>query len=203
MLWCYDDAIVTDLRKSFNSLTDTEPVVCVVPPEAIISIAAQLQDDKIKFPLVAVNRSDNIPIDNNLINFTRAHSGVPTVFDKAKNEFYFEKAVPVKLEYELVVMSTNTADVDELVRELIFKYTTQYFLTIQTPYESKRNIRFGVRINPEDEIQRYSTTSDYLQEGKLHSAGIRLYVDGAVLLTYTPVKLRRMEVELDVDNLIK
>ena len=201
MLWAYDNAIVEDLRTSFNTEANAEPVVCVVPPENIISIAAQLQDDKIHFPMIAVSRQDNIPIDNSLVNFTRMHEGVPTVFDKEKNELYFERAVPVKLEYTLVCISTNTADIDEIIRELIFKYTMQYFLTIDTPYESKRKIRFGIRINPEDEIEWYSKTSDYLNEGKLHSASIHLYVDGAVLLTYVPVKLRRLQTELVTDSI--
>lgn len=200
MLYCYDNKIVEDLRQSFNHNTSADPVVCVVPPENIISIAAQLQDDKIHFPLIAVSRDDNIPIKKELNNFTRAHSGVPVVFNNETNELYYEKVLPVDLKYKLVCMSTNTADVDELIRELIFKYVTQYFMTIQIPYESKRKIRFGVHVDVDEEIEWYSTTSDYINEGKLHSAGINLYVDGAVLVTYTPVKLQRLEPGVDIKN---
>lgn len=200
MLWAYDNAIVEDIRESFNQDTTVGPVVCVVPPENIVSIAAQLQDDKIHFPMIAVSRSDNVPVNSDLLNFTRLHEGVPTVFDKESNIIYHEKAMPVKLEYTLVCMATNTADIDELIRELIFKYTSQYFLTLQVPYESKRKIRFGVRIDPTEEIERLTSSSDYIQDGKLHSAGIKLYIDGAVMLTYTPVKLRRLVTEIDVAN---
>lgn len=196
MIWLYDKVIVDDLRSSFDSDAVDTPVVSVVPPEDVVSIAAQVQDDKLHFPIIAVTREEATPIDSDLTNFTRMHKGVATVFDSEKNELYFEKAIPVKLSYNLVCMSTNTADIDELIRELLFKYTSQYFLTIQVPYESKRKIRFGVRVNPEDEITWYSTTSNYLQEGKLHSAGIHLYIDGAVLLHYTPVKLRRVTHEV-------
>ena len=198
MLWVYDSAIVEDLRKSFQSASEADPVVCVVPPENILSIAAQLQDDKIRFPLIAVTRQDSTPIDNTLLNFTRSHEGVPAVFDKETNTLFHEKAMPIKLEYTLACMATNTADIDELVRELLFKYTSQYFLTITVPYESKRRIRFGVRINPDEEIERYTTSADYSQSGKLHSAGIKLYIDGAVLLTYTPVKLKRTDYTIEV-----
>lgn len=200
MLWRYDNAIVKDLKESFNTTREDNPVVSVVPPEDVVSIAAQLQDDKIRFPIVAVARERNTPIDSRLTNFTRMHHGVATVFDKETNQLYFEKSAPIKLEYTLVCMSTNTADVDELIRELIFKYTSQYFLSIDVPYESKRKIRFGVRMDPEEEIEWYSTTSEYINEGKLHSAGIKLYIDGAVLLTYTPVKLRRFAEEIGIEN---
>lgn len=200
MLYLYDNAIVEDLRDSFNVTDSGKPVVCVVPPEDIISIAAQVQDDEIHFPMIAVARENNIPVDNELSNFTRLHQGVATTFDNVNNEIYYEKAIPLKLSYNLVCMGTNTADVDELLREIMFKYTSQYFLSIDTPYESKRKIRFGVRVNPEEEIEWYSTTSNYLQEGKLHSAGIRLYIDGAVYLHYTPQKLRRFSTEIGIKN---
>lgn len=196
MLYLYDDAICDDLRESFNEGVVGQPVVSVVSPENITSIAAQVQDDLIHFPLVAVEREKETPIDARLTNFTRSHKGVATVFDSKTNMLYFEKSIPIKLSYNLIVMSTNTADIDEILRELIFKYTQQYFLSIKVPYESKRRIRFGIYMNQDQNIEWYSTSSNYLKEGTLHSAGIHLDIDGAVLLTYTPVHLRRIKHEV-------
>lgn len=196
MLYLYDDAICDDLRESFNEGVVGQPVVSVVSPENITSIAAQVQDDVIHFPLVAVEREKETPIDARLTNFTRSHKGVATVFDSKTNMLYFEKSIPIKLSYNLIVMSTNTADIDEILRELIFKYTQQYFLSIKVPYESKRRIRFGIYMNQDQNIEWYSTSSNYLKEGTLHSAGIHLDIDGAVLLTYTPVHLRRIKHEV-------
>ena len=200
MIWVYDDAIKADLESSFDKDKYGNPVVSVVPPDDIISIAAQVQDDKIHFPLIALSRPDSIPVDNDRMNFTRLHKGIATVFDKEKNNIYYEKVLPIKLSYTLACMGTHTADVDELIRELIFKYTSQYFITIQIPYESKRKIRCGLRIDPNEEIQQLSTTSNYLNEGKLHSAGITLHVDGAVMISYTPEHLRRLETQVSVKN---
>jgi hypothetical protein len=197
MLHIYDDAIVEDLKKSFNQDEYGNCVVSVVKPEDVLSIAAQVQDDKIHYPLVALSREDNIPIDSDRMNFTRLHTGVATVFDKKSNMIYYEKVVPIKLQYTLACIATNTADVDEMIRELFFKYTSQYFITLQIPYESKRKIRCGLRIDPNDNIEQYSTTSNYLQEGKLHSAGVTLHVDGAVMVHYTPQHLRRFEFQTD------
>ena len=200
MIWVYDNAVVDDLKKSFDQDEYGNCVVSVVPPEDVLSIAAQVQDDKIRYPIIALSRGDAVPINNDLVNFTRLHKGIATVFDNDTNNIYYEKAVPLKLQYTLVCMGTNTADVDEIVRELFFKYTSQYFITIQIPYESKRKIRCGLRIDPSEEIQQYSTTSNYLQEGKLHSTGITLHVDGAVMIHYTPEHLRRLGTQVDVKN---
>lgn len=198
MLWLYDNAICEDLRNSFDIGANQKPVVAVVPPEDILSIAAQVQDDKISFPVVAVEREKETPVNTSLTNFTKMHLGVTAVFDNETNNYYQEKSIPVNLAYNLVVMSTNTADIDEIIKELVFKYISQYFLTIRIPYESKRKIRFGVKLDTSRDIQWYSTTSNYLQEGKLHSAGIRLIIDGAVLLSYTPIKLRRMDADVEI-----
>ena len=198
MIWVYDNAIVDDLKKSFTHAPGEDPVVSIVPPDDVISIAAQVQDDKIRYPLIALTRDSNIPVDTDRWNFTRAHKGVATVFDKEHNLIYYEKITPIKLEYTLACIATNTADVDELIRELLFKYSSQYFLTLTIPYESKRKIRFGVRVNPDEDVEYYSTTSNYLNEGKLHSAGIKLHIDGAVLVNYTPAKLKRLDTEVGV-----
>lgn len=198
MIWAYDSAIVEDLRNSFSTEPGQDPVVSIVPPEDIVSIAAQAQEDKIRYPMIAITRDNNMPIDTERWNFTRAHKGIATVFDTKDNMIYYEKATPVQLQYTLVCISTNTADVDELIRELLFKYTSQYFLTVTIPYESKRKIRIGVRVNPDDDIEYYTTTSNYLEEGKLYSAGIKLHIDGAVLISYTPSKLRRFDTEVGV-----
>ena len=188
------------MKKSFDHDEYGNPVVSIVPPEDVISIAAQVQDDKIRYPLIALTRSDNIQIDSEQTNFTRLHRGVATVFDAKTNNLYYEKVVPIKLQYTLVCMATNTADVDEMIRELFFKYTEQYFVTVQIPYESKRHIRCGLRIDPNENIQQLSTTANYLQEGKLHASGITLHVDGAVMAHYTPVHLRRTEFQTELKN---
>ena len=131
MIYLYDDAIVDDLRKSFQVPDgSSEPVVKVVDPEGIPSLAAQVQEDKIQFPIIALKRRPGVTIDTDRTNFTRIKKGVQSVIDPATNQLYYEKAVPIVLEYEMSVLATRTADQDELVRELLFKYTSMYFLTI-------------------------------------------------------------------------
>ena len=140
MIYLYDNAIVKDLEQSFNYGNTGKPVVKVVAPENIIGIAAQIKNDEITFPLVALNRDSNTTIDNNRYNFTRAKRGVPAVIDTDTNMLYSEKAIPIDLKYEMTILTTNTADMDEMIKELLFKYTSQYFMTIELPYEAKRRI---------------------------------------------------------------
>lgn len=101
------------------------------------------------------------------------------------------------MNYTLAILASNTADMDELCRELIFKYTSMYFLAIDTPYESKRRIRFGIRIDLSDTIDRISSQGEYMRNGQLYQTNVPLVCDGAVLLTYTPAHLRRINYETE------
>lgn len=201
MLYLYDKALVSDLERSFNPMSVPNPVVRVVDPESVIGIAAQLQNDEISFPIVAVIRGKDIPIDTSLTNFTRMHKGVCTVMDTETNTLYYEKSIPIKLSYSITVLTTNTADMDEIVRELLFKYVQMYFLTIKLPYESDRKARFGVRINA-DGISRSSAVVEYLGSGQIYQTIIPVECDGCVMLHYTPVHLKRVgyDVETSVNS---
>lgn len=202
MLYLYDNKICEDLRLSFNSDNVDDVVVKVVEPENIVGLAAQIKEDKVTFPIVAVSRDPDTPIDSDRINFTRSHFGVATVFDKETNNIYYEKVIPIKLSYKMTLLTTNTVDMDELVKEMLFKYLQMYFLTIKLPYECNRKIRFGIKIDPDSEISRQSGNVEYIQQGKLYQTVIQLRCEGAVLVSYTPQHLKRLSTEIEpVDNL--
>ena len=96
------------------------------------------------------------------------------------------------MSYNLTVLTTNTTDMDELVKELLFKYTNMYFVVISLPYECKRQIRFGVTL-ADDTIERSSSSSEYLTSGQLYQSIIHLKCEGCVLVSYTPAKLQRID----------
>lgn len=196
MLYKYDNAIVDDLKRSFNPENVPNPVVSVVSPDQIIGLSAQLQNDSIKLPIIALTRNQE-QIDSSRTNFTSMHRGVATVIDNETNELYHEKVIPITLSYNLTIITSNTADMDEMIRELMFKYINMYFLTIKLPYESNRKIRFGVSLSKDSEIDRTSGVSEYRSEGKLYQSILTLNCEGAVLVSYTPVKLKRLEYEID------
>ena len=198
MIYLYDNAIVEDLQKSFNKDT-VNSTVKVVSPENFAELVAQMQQDTVTFPVIALSRADTISIDSRLNNFTRCQKGVVSVLDPKTNELYYEKSYPIKLSYDLSVFTTNTADMDELLKELIFKYTAMYFLTVKLPYECARKIRFGVSIDSDYGIEKQSSSSEYIQEGHIYQSTVRLVCDGCVIVSYTPAKLSRMITEVDFE----
>lgn len=186
MLWIYDEAIVKDLSGCIDPGGRANNTVKMMGEDGMIGVFAQLQEDRISFPAIYLQRHQETPLDQSRYNFTRMHKGVPAVFDSERNDIYLEKAVPIELKYDLHALTTNTADMDELIRELLFRYSSMYYITTEVPYESKRKIRFGVAINPDTSIRSSSTSSEYIQTGKLYESIIELECQGAVLLNYTP-----------------
>lgn len=203
MLYIYDNALTEDLLDSFNPERIPNPVVKVVDPESAIELAAQIQGDQISFPIVALFRNQSVQIATDRWNFTRLHNGVGAGFDNDTNNFFNERALPVDLKYTLTILTTRIADMDEIVRELIFKYTTMYFIDVVLPYEVPRKSNFGVQIVPGTEINYSSTTNQYNKSGKLYQAEIPLVCEGTVLVSYTEQKLQRAVMELGEDYVVE
>jgi len=172
--------------------------VKAVSSESILQLVAQIKEDEIEFPVVALVRSPNYQLDSARMNFTMRQQGIQSVMDTETNEIFQERSLPVTLSYSLTILATNTIDMDELERELLFKYTSMYFLSINLPYEADRKIRFGIEVDFDQDIDRSSTTGEYLAEGKLHQTVIPLKCQGAVLVHYTPFKLKRTEVGYEI-----
>lgn len=198
MLYLYDEAIVEDLEHSFNSDV-AHPVVKVFSPDQIIGLIAQVHDDNIQFPFITLERPNDASINSQLSNFARMHRGVNALFDEETNNIWNERAIPINLEYTLSVFTTNQYDMDEIMRELIFKYISMYFLKIEIPYESKREISFGVIIDQSDGISKKSDASDYTESGQIYQSSITLRCEGCVLIHYTPVHLKRNVARLEVN----
>lgn len=184
MIWLYDEAICNDLNDSLGSGD-----VRVIDPEGAVDIIAQIKDDNIKFPIVVLTRDTDYEIDTSRANFTLAHFGVPASIDLETNKIYNERVLPINLKYNLTVLATNTADMDELMKELVFKYIHMFFLTVKLPYESNRKIRFGISIEPGTTISQSSGSVEYLKTGKLYQSIIPLTCQGCVLVSYVPHQL--------------
>jgi hypothetical protein len=189
MLYLYDRAISDDLKASLTDATNKH--VFITDADNYQGILSQIQNDEITYPLVLLHREEDAPIKTDLMNFTRYKFGVPCVFDNVKNDVYYERALPVDVQYTLRILSTNVADTDELARELMYKYISMYFLTIQAPYESDRKLRFGIQFDMDYGIKKESGSFDYLASGALYQSTLHLKTQGCVMLTYTARHLQR------------
>ena len=196
MIYLYDTAIAKNLSDSIRASSGMTDVVKVIDKAGMIQLIAQIKEDQINFPLICLTRHSDTPLDTDRANFTRIHKGVAASYDPDTHNIYYEKSIPIKLEYDLTILGTTVADVDELLREVMFKYTNMYFLDIDLPYEAKRKMRFGVVIS--GDATRNSGSFEYLSSGALYEAVIPLRCEGAVLVHYTPKHIERMILDNNV-----
>ena len=199
MIYKFDEAIVNDLKRTIDPEGGANPNVVCITIDNYQSTLAQMQEDKITYPIILLIRDDDIPVKTDLMNFARYKRGVPAVIDPKTNNVYYERALPIDLRYTLQILSTNVADRDEIAREIFFKYESEYFLHIETPYEVKRKIRFGVQIDRSYGMKNASSVSEYLSDGKLYTTTMALLTDGCVMLHNTA---RHLKVErIDTKNI--
>ena len=200
MLYLYDRAIVDDIKSSINS-QNANPNVVIADAETYTGIISQMQEDTITYPLILVSRDEDMPIITELWNFPRAQFGIPAAFDNKTNTVYYEKSIHVDLQYTLRIISTSTADTDELARELFYKYLSQYYLVIQLPYESDRKVRFAIEVDLGYGIKRESGNFEFLKNGTLFQSTIHLKTNGCVYLSYSPHHLQRQVLSQDIEIL--
>ena len=185
MLYLYDEAIQKDLAQCINPDADMNSIVKVMDSAGVFGLISQMQEDRVTFPLICLFRNEDTPIDTTRTNFTAMKKGFPSVIETETQMLYLERCLPIKLSYTMKILATNTADSDELLRELLFRYLSTYFITMQLPYESDRTIRFGVTIDT-DSIRKESGNLEYITEGSLYETSFVLNCEGAVLLNYVP-----------------
>ena len=192
MLYLYDSAVIDDLKRTIDPEGEANPSVIMCTVENYQDIVAQMHEDKITYPLIILIRYDDMSIKKDYRNFTRAMKGVPAEFDTKTNNVYYERAVPVDLQYTMYILCTNVADRDEIAREIYFKYLSMFYLHIETPYEAKRRIRFGIQIDEDAGINNESGAAEYTQTGAIYQTQLTLKTHGCVWLHYTP---RHLQIE--------
>ena len=202
MIYKYDSALVEDMKRTIDPDGGANPNVMCITIDQYQSVIAQLQEDKISYPIILLIRDDDIPIKTDLMNFVRYKKGVPAVIDPKTNNVYYERALPIDLRYTIQILTTNVADRDEISREIIFKYESEYYLHIESPYEVKRKMRFGVQIDRTFGIKNDSASSEYLAEGKIYITMMELLTDGCVMLNNTPrhLKVTKMSKDIGIEN---
>lgn len=202
MIYLYDNAFVDDIKRTLDPDGGANPNVLCITIDQYQSVLAQLQEDKITYPLILLIRDDDMPIKKDGINFTRAKRGVPVGIDPVTNMVYYERAVPVDLRYTMQILSTNVADRDEIARELFFKYESEYYLHIDLPYEIKRRLRFGVHVDKDFGIQNSSNASQYIEKGSIYQSTIEILTDGCVWIHNTArhLKVERMSKNIKIEN---
>ena len=176
MMTLYDKSIVNALMRRFNQDASQGVVVNIISPEYIEGLDSQIREGKCRFPVVALVRKDMpYSIDTGRTIYTTIPKG--KVYTQADVKNYYtepEGFVPIKQPYSLTVLTTDTAQMEAIVKAIQELLSNMKFLSIDHPTRANEKIRFGVVVDSTREIQKSSS-------GQMHQTIIPLSCEGGVI----------------------
>lgn len=176
----YDDAVVEKFKELFG--TDK---MFIIPPERAKDTIAQIEKDSVNFPLVSLDRK-GFTIRDSAINWSASRMGLAdSITDDGKANIMH--VIPIKINYQLDVYTTDRVSCDEILRELIFYFTLHPTLMVKIPYGLNTKHKFNLFFNPD--IEDNSDTISHIEKGVLYRYTANLYTDDAYLFANTPVDL--------------
>lgn len=169
----YDVAIIEDLRQILQ-----DDRIHIVPPENFFRLLARIDNDKVEFPAISVVRrgwslSDSHP---HMMKF----DGTLLSHDNEANEYIRLQAIPISISYQMDVWTKTRLENDNIMRELIFYYSTHPTLNVKVPYGQKTyyhkfNVFFDSDIEDNSDIANHMNTGEYFRQT------ISFYTDDAYL----------------------
>ncbi len=184
-VYAYDMSIIEDLRTRFNRDKDGKPMtndkVYVTPTENVFNIIGDLSDDKIKMPLISLQRN-GWSLANKKPQYM-TFSGYPIKEDYDKDGVIDKisriQAIPISINYQLDVWTTNRITNDAIMREIIFYYTQRPTLLVKIPYGLDYVHDFNIFFD--NDIEDNSDIVDHVNRGQYFRQTIGIYTDDAYL----------------------
>lgn len=171
-VYLYDDAIIKDLRRITG-----DDRISIQPSDNVFDTIARMNNDEILMPLINVSRigwgmSDARP---HMMKF----DGAKVSYDPVEERYSRFQAIPIRIDYQLEVWTNTREENDNILRELIWYYSTHPTLMVKIPYgldiEHKFNIIFDGDVEDDSDIVNHKNT------GRCFRQSLSFYVDDAYL----------------------
>lgn len=195
----YDESIINNLRKIIN-----DDRIYIVPTDNVFSLIARLSSDEIKLPLISLTRIGWSLSDN------KSHV---LKFDGAKAEFEYSDAdkeeiesikslqsIPISINYQMDIWTKDRIDNDNLLRELIFYYSTHPTLLVDIEYDLNIKHRFNIFFD--GDIIDNSDIVEHKNRGEYYRQTIGLYTDDAYLWKVSSRKPNIINPELLINDIL-
>ena len=189
---CYDDAIIEKFRSVFNSNTIT-----ILPVENAIRFTSQLKRDNVLFPMISTTRLGYSIINDN-VNFSAKMTGSYAKRDGQNNNI-FAQSIPIRIEYQMDVMTVDRESCDDIVRELIFFFHQHPTLIAHFEYGLNFDHKFNLFLN--DDIVDNSDTVEHINNGVLFRNTLTFYTDDSRL--FASFKQTQGEIKCGVETFNK
>ena len=182
--YIYDSA-VTNL---FESITGDK--IFVNPPETAFRNVSQLNGDKLKFPLINLNRT-NLSIRTDEVNFNALHEGA-TVRMNDDNTVTHARVLPIRIEYQVDVFTVDKKMNDEIVRELLFYLYVHPTHIVKIGYGLDFEHKFNLYLDPD--VQDNSDVVSHINNGVIFRSTFTMYCPDAYLWSSKDYKSPKLDI---------
>lgn len=177
----YDEAITQKIK---GWLADTSKLRVLSPDESTRLIQLQAEDSNdqpLQLPLIAISRNKDIEIES-AIKQNKSFDGLVIGEDKTTASVIHLNVIPVKTTYQLDIYTKKRIEVDEYVRQYLFKLINNPQIIIEIPYNNYI-VRHTANLRVLNTVSDTSDIPNHLFAGQFYRWSIQLELQDGFLFS--------------------
>lgn len=177
----YDQSIVSKIRE----ITGDDRVT-IVPPENLFRYIASLKSDEIKFPLISLTRLGYVL--NRTSKSPNTSQGIPIKYSKGKAVEL--QSIPIRVNYQIDVITRKRDDNDALVDEIIFYFINHPSMSVNIKKGADISHKFSIFFNPD--IEDNSDIESHISRGEYFRTTMTFYIPDGYLWKTTSLSQKKL-----------
>lgn len=170
-VYLYDEAIIDNLRR----ITQRGNIY-ITPADNVFRTTGALNNDNIRFPMISLTRTDwSIAPVTHAMKFT----GASVSYNEDSNHVKSKQLLPIRINYLLDVWTQTRKENDDIMRELIWLFSTHPTMRVTIPYGLDLEHNFNIYLD--NDVTDNSDIVAHPDRGEYFRQTISLYTDDAYL----------------------
>ena len=188
-VYLYDEALVDGIK----SVTGDNRIR-IVPPENTTSFLAQIDKDNVNYPAILLRRGP-IQIVEPMRNQYSMLKGETVRYNSEENTATKVKTLPIRIEWDVDVYAADRKTCDEIVRELVWFFTTYPRFSVKIPYGLDITQNFDISLDPN--IEDNTDLLGFASTGELFRETLSIYTENAHYYTAQRQYLTKVKPEVE------
>lgn len=177
----YDEAVTQKIK---NWLADSSKLRVLSPDESnrLMQLKAEdSNDEPVKLPIIAISRNKDIDIEST-IKQNKSFDGLIIGKDEATATTIHLNVIPIKTTYQLDIYTKKRIEVDEYVRQYLFKLINNPQIIIEIPYNSYI-VRHTANLRVLNTVSDTSDIPTHIYNGQFYKWTIQLELQDGFLFS--------------------
>lgn len=190
----YDDILVAKILKWIPEASNLRVLKPSESKKLFELTANDKNDQPLTLPLISLSRSKDIELLST-VKQPKSYDGL-TLLNDTRGTLQFN-VIPIKLLYDLTIYTKTEEEVDEYVRNFLFKLINNPVIKVRIPYNNTQ-IEHIANIRVLSNISDTSDISERIFSGQFHCWTIQLEIQDAFLFSLPYRRNWQLYVEEDI-----